>query len=403
MFNQAWHDLWLTLFVILILVGIFASQGLVVGFGVMGLLVAGVSLLWNRVSLEKVSYTRSFSQNRAFIDEQFSMSITLANRKPVPLGRIEIHDEVPDAFTVWEASVSASGNPSSQLLRHSTSMGWYEKISWEYRLSCSERGFFRIGPARVESGDLFGFYSSQMTVPDHDYVLVYPKVVPLPELGLPAWRPLGEVTGGISIFQDPSRPAGIREYQRGDPLKIVDWKASAKHRNLQVRTFEPSSKITLVMVVVVETTARYWEGYSPTHLENVITTAASVASYAAERQYSLGMFSNGTPILSERPMKISPSAAPEQLTLILEALATVRPLAMGPMPAQLAEHARRFPTGATLAVIVAFVQPELVEAIGNLKRQGYRLVVLYVGDGQCPQMPEGVAVHELQDHLTRVG
>ena len=282
-------------------------------------------------------------------------------------------------------------------------MGWYERISWEYRLSCSERGFFRIGPARVESGDLFGFYSSEMTVPDHDYVLVYPRVIPLPELGLPAWRPLGEVTAGISIFQDPSRPSGIRDYQRGDPLKIVDWKASAKHGSLQVRTYEPSSKITLVMVVVVETTARYWEGYSPTHLENVITTAASVASYAAEHQYSLGMFSNGTPILSERPMKISPSAAPEQLTLILEALATVRPLAIGPMPAQLAEHARRFPTGATLAVIVAFVQPELVEEIGNLKRQGYRLVVLYVGDGECPQMPEGVTVHELAGALQAHG
>ena len=76
---------------------------------------------------------------------------------------------------------------------------------------------------------------------------------------------------------------------------------------------------------------------------------------------------------------------------------------MGPMPAQLAEHARRFPTGATLVVIAAFVQPELVEAIGNLKRQGYRLVILYLGDGECPRMPEGVPVHELQNYFTRIG
>ena len=105
MFNQAWHDLWLTLFVVLILIGIFSSQGLVAGFGAMGLLVAGVSWLWNRVSLEEVSYSRSFSQRRAFIDEEFSMSVTLVNRKPVPLGKVQIHDEVPDAFTVREASV----------------------------------------------------------------------------------------------------------------------------------------------------------------------------------------------------------------------------------------------------------------------------------------------------------
>ena len=70
-------------------------------------------------------------------------------------------------------------------------MGWYERIRWDYRLKCSERGFFRLGPARVESGDLFGFYNSQMTVDDQDYVLVYPRVVPLTDLGLPTWRPLG--------------------------------------------------------------------------------------------------------------------------------------------------------------------------------------------------------------------
>ena len=88
MFNQAWQDLWLTLFVILVLIGIFASQGLVIGFGVIGLLVVGVSWLWNRVSLEEVSYRRDLSQRRAFIGEEFSMSVTLVNSKPVPLGRI---------------------------------------------------------------------------------------------------------------------------------------------------------------------------------------------------------------------------------------------------------------------------------------------------------------------------
>ena len=76
---------------------------------------------------------------------------------------------------------------------------------------------------------------------------------------------------------------------------------------------------------------------------------------------------------------------------------------MGPMSAHLNDYARRFPTGATLAVIVAFVQPELIEAIASLKRQGYRMFVLYLGDGDCPQMPEGVAVHNLGDYFRKIG
>jgi len=216
-------------------------------------------------------------------------------------------------------------------------------------------------------------------------------------MGITAAKPLGEFRGGIRIFEDPSRPSGIRDYQHGDPLKIIDWKATAKAQNLLVRTYEPSSSITIILVVVIETTARYWEGYSPKNLERIITASASLASYATDHQYTLGMFSNGTPILADRPMKVPPARSPEQLTVILEALATIRPLAMGLMAAQLAENARRFPIGATLVVVAAFVLPELVEAMDSLKKQGYQLVMVYVGDGECPEMPEGILVHNLQD------
>jgi uncharacterized protein (DUF58 family) len=204
------------------------------------------------------------------------------------------------------------------------------------------------------------------------------------------------------MFEDASRPSGLRDYQTGDPLKSMDWKASARMQRLQVRTFEPSSTITVMLVVAIETTARYWEGYSAVNLERVITTAASVASYCVELRYSLGLFSNGTPILADRPMKMAASRSPEQLPLILEALATIRPMAVGPMAAQLAGHARRFPIGATLVVVAAMVTPELAEAIRTLKGHGYRIVVLYVGEESCPRLPEGVLVHELQDHFSRL-
>ena len=52
MFRRLWHDLWVTLFVLLILVGLFSSKGLIIGMGAMGLLVAALSWVWNRLSLE---------------------------------------------------------------------------------------------------------------------------------------------------------------------------------------------------------------------------------------------------------------------------------------------------------------------------------------------------------------
>jgi uncharacterized protein (DUF58 family) len=375
---------------------------LVIGLGAMGLVVAGISWVWNKLSLEEVAYTRKISQSRVFIGEDTTLAITVTNRKPLPLGRLEITDEVPEELLVADAEISPSANPRYNVMRHTTSLAWYERISWEYKVTANHRGFYRIGPARLESGDLFGFFNSEARASDNDYLLVYPQVVPLPELGIPAVRPLGETRGGIAIFQDPSRPAGIRDYQLGDPLKTVDWKLSARMQRLQVRTFEPSSSFTVVLVVVVETAERSWEGYSPTNLERVITTAASLASYVSEKQYSLGLFSNGTPILTDRPMKIPPARSPEQLTIILEALATIRPLPIGPMAPQLAQYTTQFSQGVTLVVVAALINEDMVETIDDLRRHGYKIVVVYVGDRSCPPLPDGVLVHDLQDHLEKM-
>ena len=158
----------------------------------------------------------------------------------------------------------------------------------------------------------------------------------------------------------------------------------------------------MIPVVVIQTGDRDWEGYSAIDLERVITTAASVATYADEQQYSLGLFSNGAPILSDRPFKIAPSRSPEQLTIVLEALATMQPMAMSQIAPQLTENSRRFPVGATLVVVTAYMPPALIEVIGTLKRYGYSIVVLYEGDGFCPALPEGVMVNNLQDHFERM-
>ena len=75
---------------------------------------------------------------------------------------------------------------------------------------------------------------------------------------------------------------------------------------------------------------------------------------------------------------------------------------MGQMWAQLAQNARQFPLGATLVIVTAFFQPEMTDVIHTLKGHGYKLVIVHVGDGEWPQMPEGVLVHELQSYFARV-
>ena len=89
------------------------------------------------------------------------MSLTLTNRKPIPLGRVKIEDQIPEIIEIADAPVVGSHDPESQNLCHSTSMAWYERIHWEYQIKCPRRGFYRLGPTKISSGDLLGIFAAQ--------------------------------------------------------------------------------------------------------------------------------------------------------------------------------------------------------------------------------------------------
>ena len=394
-----WHDLWIGFFLFLIVVGVLAGQPLMIAFGAMGLLAGAVSTAWNKLALQDLSYERHLPRRRVFAGEEVPLTVVLTNRKPVPLAWVNVEDELPTAFEVVEGDADVKPLARVQALRHSLSMAWYERVRWEYRLKCTRRGLHRIGPARIESGDPFGFLHSRTEGPDADSIIVYPRVFPLEQLGMPAVRPLGDVRQGTRIYPDPSRPSGIRDYQRGDPLKTIDWKATSKMRRMQVRVFDPSSTATVVLVVAIDTVEPHWAAYVPRALERVVTTAASVATYAAEQHYTLGLFSNDTPAPPGKSMAVPPSRNPDQLAEVLSAIATFRAFSAGPMYQHLAEHSKRFPHGSTIALITAFLPSKFVDVLGDLKSRGDRIVIIYVGEEACPDLPEGVVVHDLSGHL----
>jgi len=72
---------------------------------------------------------------------------------------------------------------------------------------CTTR-FLLLRPATLESGDLFGLFRSLERRKQQDWLIVYPKVLPLSELGLPAKKPFGDIRSQKRIFEDGSRTVG---------------------------------------------------------------------------------------------------------------------------------------------------------------------------------------------------
>src|SRR6185437_10580792 len=112
---------------------------------------------------------------------------------------------------------------------------------------------------------------------------IYPKLFDL-EFPVPASRRIvGLRSANRVILTDPSRTIGVRSYQVGDPLRHVEWRASARSRDLQVRIFEPTTDLTMAIFLNFRVPSFTWTAEDAPELEFCISLAASLARWCLDR------------------------------------------------------------------------------------------------------------------------
>ncbi len=389
---MVFRDLWLLAGPVLIGVGAGTGQPMVTGIGVVVLIVGALSRLWARYLFRRVSVRNELSEIRAFQGEEVELRVELENRKPLPLPWFDLRLTLSDELEIeGETPASASAPGLSWLMRRGA-LGWYERRRWRLRLHAKERGQFQIGPTQIHSADLLGIFHRFWNDPVLTPFIAYPRVFALDDLGFPADRPLGESKGRNRIFEDPLRIAGLRDYEPGDPLRRIDWKATARHGELQSRVYEPSAVQHLYVLLNIDTLEHSWEGYLKDDLERTVSMAASLAVWGAGRRYAVGLLANGSLPNSDRPIRLAPSRARSQLPRILETLAVVQPLTMGNLATGLRREASRLPLGSTLVLTAALITDELAEAMRRLQDEGYRVAVVVTSDRVDLDKLEGLPV-----------
>jgi uncharacterized protein (DUF58 family) len=357
------------------------------------LLVAAVSLVWERFCLSGLGYSRHLGQTRAFFGEEVPLTVEIVNAKPLPLAWLEVEDTVPGfGLSLSPAHVGPSHIPGRRLLGILLSIRWYERVRRHYTLTCRARGLHPFGPATLRTGDVFGLTTRELEVRGEDYLLVYPKIVELERLGLPSGNPFGDAPLKRQwLFEDPLRTVGVREYRPGDSPRRLHWKATARApgQALQVKLFEPTTTHRLHVLLNVSTSGHSWswQGYDPEALEAAITTAASVASWASARGFLVGLAANARIFHSSAAVRLPPSRDPRQMMHLLEALATLVPMpTMG--PETLVElEGRDLAYGTTVVMVTAAATQALIEQLQRLRRRGHRPAMLLITSAEQPLLP----------------
>ena len=394
------NEAWLSLAVISILIGLLSRQGGLAVLGVILIVVSLIARLWNRYALHGIVYRRELSPRRAFIGETVNLTVVVENRKLLPVGWIQLEDEWPAGLelSMGGEDLHPSAAPEQSVLRNAFSLQWYERVRRHYQIRCDARGYYRLGPVHAVSGDIFGMFRSEHTLPTLNWLVVYPRVVPIEDLGLPPKDPFGEVRAQQRIFEDPSRTIGVRDHQPEDEFRRIHWKATARRQELQVKVYEPTTSFTPVVFLNVATFDKYWLGTIPELHERCITVAASVCHYAAEKRWVVGLVVNGSIPRSDQPIRVLPGRDPGQLTRILEALAAVTPVTTQDIAALLERESPKLPWGATLIVVTAHVNEELNSTLLRLRAAGRRLVLISLSrEAPDPLVSEEVLTYHLPD------
>ena len=345
--------------------------------------------LWERLytprALANVRIERLF-HSHAFWGERLPITLQIQNNNRLPLPWLQLQESVAIELRGSEATAHVLSLPSK------------ETAEINYTVYARRRGYYKLGPLQIATGDLFGLYRERQGQIDPSYFTVYPRLIPLTQLGLPSRLPFGTIASPQRLFADPARPLGVRDYQSGDSLRQINWKASAHTRHLLVKTYQPA--ISLETAVLLNLNQEEYQ--RRTRLDTIewaIEVAASLAAHLIEQRQAVGLITNGVDPLqgaeeadfdeasgrlqsqnlgAETAVSISPRPGRNQLMRILERLARIEAIPTIPFAKWIPQAGHSLSWGTTLLVVTTSGDETICQALHRLVRAGLNPVLITI-------------------------
>jgi uncharacterized protein (DUF58 family) len=324
------------------------------------------------------------------------------------------HKRLPALWIFWRDAIEPGLAPDGVTCGFQT-LTSEETLHFACVLHGVRRGLYRVGPAVIEASDPLGLVRRFRVDPEVRFVTVLPRTVTID----PGWplghRPIHEVPRRRSLFEDPARFLGVRDYQAGDSLRRIHWRATARTGRLQVKLYEPA--VLEGALLAVEMGKAAFPASTPPDtggedpgVELAVTAAASIAELVLAHGQEVGLISNGgdaaerypsdwtggsfrrlEDVVQEtearrrmpafRPLEVEPAGGRWQLDRLRSALARLT-LAPGLTLAELlAAEAPRLSRSHVILVVTPDLGPALGGALGTLRRSGFEVGVVWIRKG----------------------
>lgn len=339
-----------------------------------------LTTLWSRYGLDSIAYERRIATPRAVWGDEVPLDIEVWNRKLLPVPLLTADDHVTDTLRVAGRTLVASERPGQGVLQNSWSLLWYERVVRHLVIDARRRGAFTFGPIRLTVSDLFerGTNSEERELPGE--LLVRPRTVPV-HAPQAAQAPLGTARARSSLFTDPSRYAGVRRYEPGDPVRRIHWRATARVGLPVSRRYETAHEHQVLLAVDLQTVpGPYWLMiFDDEQVEALCVAAASLARRMLRTDTACGLLVGAQLAGGRRWAYLPPSAAAGQLGRIEDVLARVQPILSLPFERLLGVVPRRLAPGGTVLSLGARDPEPYADRLRRLSRSGYAVTHLALG------------------------
>lgn len=301
--------------------------------------------------------SRSLATDRVL--EGTRLDVDLAVRRRFGHGEVELRDRLPPEVEVAEGSPWVRTNPGTGI-----------KLS--YAVVPSVRGPQPIGPLVARRQDLLGLRVAEGQFADASIVQVAPRAQPIRRI--PFGTRVPTVTLGPHLVNragDGTEFHALRAYQAGDPFRSVNWKASARSRDLMVNQRVHESMTRLVVLL----DARAVAGAGPAARTPFTRSCRAVLSVASgvlrlRDRVRVVAYGDGVQELPIRP-------AVQQLHELTDFLASAAPAGQTTLAEAVDSILPTLRPGCPVLVVSGFEDdPGAPDALGGLRARGLQPWVL---------------------------
>lgn len=221
-----------------------------------------------------------FAQSSVYAGEQTDIIEQIENQKHLPLPVLEVGFHMEKAL-VFENLENTSVSDFTYK-RDIFSLLGYQRITRKLKVDCTKRGYYSIQKIDCQAQSLFFEHGYVKQLPAQTALYVYAKRADISGILTACEKVMGAMQCEKRFYEDPFAFCSIREYSITDPMKTINWKASAKTGELMVNTYE--STLTKRVMLYLDL-----EDRSIIKQEHLIEESISVAATLAQKMLGRGV------------------------------------------------------------------------------------------------------------------